>query len=114
MTTPSSDPAPDLVTKIRAARRFPALTRHAQEAAIGDVDQPTLERSRIVNTADAQIAALYALCIVVSAAKRSALKLMQNYPEHVSMCQAIADFATDGEGDIRGALAKLDEEERQR
>jgi hypothetical protein len=81
---------------------------------MGSIVQPTLERPRVVETVDAQLAALYALRIVVSAAKRSALELMHNYPEHAAMCQAIADFATDGEGDIRGALAHLDEEERRR
>jgi hypothetical protein len=35
---------------------------------------------------------------------------MRDYPEHEAMCQAIADFATDGESDIRGTIARLDEE----
>ena len=83
---------------------------------MGYTDQPTLERPRVANTntADAELVALYALCIVVSAAKRSAIEMMHDFPEHATMCQAIADFATDGEGDIRGALAELDEEERRR
>jgi hypothetical protein len=81
---------------------------------MGYVDQPTLERPCVTATVDAQIAALHALRIAVSTAKRGALDLMHNHPEYASMCQAIADFATDGEGDIRGALAELDEEERRR
>jgi hypothetical protein len=64
---------------------------------------------RFVNAADAEVSALYSLCIVVSAAKRAALDLMHEYPEHGTMCQAIADFATDGESDIRGTIARLDE-----
>jgi hypothetical protein len=40
---------------------------------MGYTDQPTLERPRVANMADAEFAALYALCIAVSAAKRSAL-----------------------------------------
>jgi hypothetical protein len=35
---------------------------------------------------------------------------MHEYPEHGTMCQAIADFATDGESDIRGTIARLEEE----
>jgi hypothetical protein len=65
---------------------------------------------RFVNAADAEVSALYSLCIVVSAAKRGALELMHDYPEHATMCQAIVDFATDGESDIRGTIARLDEE----
>ena len=62
---------------------------------------------------DAEVSALYSLCIVVSAAKRAALDLMHEYPEHGTMCQAIADFATDGESDIRGTIARLDDEKGQ-
>jgi hypothetical protein len=65
---------------------------------------------RFVNAADAEVSALYSLCIVVSAAKRAALELMHDYPEHATMCQAIVDFATDGESDIRGTIVRLDEE----
>jgi hypothetical protein len=64
---------------------------------------------RFVDAADAEVSALYSLCIVVSAAKRAALELMRDYPEHATMCQAIVDFATDGESDIRGTIALLDE-----
>jgi len=67
-------------------------------------------KQRIVHSADAEMKELHALCAIVSAAKHSAIELMRSYPEHRIMCEAIADFATDGESDIRGAIAKLDEE----
>jgi hypothetical protein len=73
------------------------------------VIQPDFDFPRFINSA-AEGSALYALCVVISAAKRAALDLMREYPEHATMCQAIADFATDGEGDIRGAIARLDAE----
>jgi hypothetical protein len=78
---------------------------------MGYVDQTTTrERPAIGDTADAEIEALYSMLIVVSAARRRAFDLMRDYPRHASVCQAIVDFATDGEGDIRGAIAKLDDE----
>jgi hypothetical protein len=87
-----------------------------QEAAMGSANQNVIQHDfgfpRFVNAADAEISALYSLCIVVSAAKRAALDLMRDYPEHTTMCQAIGDFATDGEGDIRGTIARLEEERR--
>ena len=36
--------------------------------------------------------------------------LMQDYPQHRIAAQAIVDFASDGEGDMRGAIAELDGE----
>jgi hypothetical protein len=83
---------------------------------MGSVNQRVIQHDfgfpRFVDAADAEVSALYSLCIVVSAAKRAALELMRDYPEHEAMCQAIADFATDGESDIRGTTVRLDEERR--
>jgi hypothetical protein len=31
--------------------------------------------------------------------------MVQDYPHHARACQAIVDFATDGESDIGGAIA---------
>jgi hypothetical protein len=84
---------------------------------MGSVNQGVIQHDfgfpRFVNPADAEVSALYSLCIVVSAAKRAALELMHEYPEHGTMCQAIADFATDGErgratsaGRSRGSMRK--------
>jgi hypothetical protein len=41
-------------------------------------------------------------------------RLMQDYPQHRIAAQAIVDFASDGEGDMRGAIAKLEEPEPRR
>jgi hypothetical protein len=86
----------------------------SEEAAMGSVTQRVIQHDfgfpRFVDPADAEVSALYSLCIVVSAAKRAALELMRDYPEHATMCQAIVDFATDGESDIRGTIVRLDEE----
>jgi hypothetical protein len=83
---------------------------------MGSVTQRVIQHDfgfpRFVDAADVEVSALYSLCIVVSAAKRAALELMRDYPEHATMCQAIADFATDGESDIRGTIARLEEERR--
>jgi hypothetical protein len=35
---------------------------------------------------------------------------MEVFPQHGTVCQAIVDFAGDGEGDIRGAIDRLNEE----
>jgi hypothetical protein len=69
---------------------------------------------RFVNPAEAEVSALNFLCIVVSAANRAALELMREYPKHATMCQAIADFATDGESDIHGTIAALENGQRRR
>jgi hypothetical protein len=50
------------------------------------------------------------MLVSLGVTKTMAQNLMKNYPEHRMAAQAIVDFATDGEGDIRGAIMRLDEQ----
>jgi hypothetical protein len=58
--------------------------------------------------------ALYAMLVSLGATKLMAERLMEDYPHHAGACQAIVDFASDGESDIRGAIAQLEEDEAPR
>jgi hypothetical protein len=55
--------------------------------------------------------ALYAMLVSLGATKLMAERLMQNFPHHRTACQAIVDFASDGEGDIGVTIAQLDGEQ---
>jgi hypothetical protein len=66
---------------------------------------------RLVRADDAERAALYAMLVSLGATKTMAERLMQDFPQHGTACQAIVDLASDGEGDIRGAVAQLDGEQ---
>jgi hypothetical protein len=48
--------------------------------------------------------------VSLGATKIMVQRLMQHFPRHGRAAQAIVDFASDGEGDIRGAIAELDGE----
>jgi hypothetical protein len=65
---------------------------------------------RIIRAAAAEHEALYAMLVSLGATKLMAERLMQDYPQHRIPAQAIVDFASDGEGDMRGAIAQLDED----
>jgi hypothetical protein len=65
---------------------------------------------RLVRSGDAELEALYAMLVSLGATKMMAERLMQDFPQHGMACQAIVDFAGDGEGDIRGAIDRLNEE----
>jgi hypothetical protein len=65
---------------------------------------------RLVRTDYAERAALDAMLDQLGATKTMAERLMQDFPQHGIACQAIVDFASDGEGDIEGAIAGLDGE----
>jgi hypothetical protein len=67
---------------------------------------------RLVDPDYAEVGALYAMLVSLGATKMMAEKLMQDYPAHETACQAIVDFATDGESDIRGTIVRIDEERR--
>jgi hypothetical protein len=69
---------------------------------------------RIVRAEDAEREALYSMLVSLGATKLLAERLMQDYPHHASACQAIVDFASDGESDMRGAIAQLEEDEAPR
>jgi hypothetical protein len=66
---------------------------------------------RLVRAEDAERAALDAMLDSLGATKTMAERLMQDFPRHGTACQAIVDFASDGEGDIRGAIGRLDGEQ---
>jgi hypothetical protein len=66
---------------------------------------------RIVRREDAEREGLYALLVSLGATKMMAERVMQAYPHHASACQAILDFASDGEADMRGAIAELEEDD---
>ena len=63
----------------------------------------------LVRADDAERTALYAMLVSLGATKAMAERLMQDFPRHARVCQAIVDFADDGEGDIRGSIALLDD-----
>jgi hypothetical protein len=96
----------------------PPLIPRFEEGAMGSVNQRLIQQDfgfpRFVNPAEAEVSALNFLCIVVSAANRAALELMREYHKHATMCQAIADFETDGESDIHGTIAALENGQRRR
>ena len=66
---------------------------------------------RIWRAEDAEREALYAMLVSLGATKMMAERLMQDFPQHRTACQAIVDFASDGEGDIKGLIAQLDGEQ---
>jgi hypothetical protein len=68
-----------------------------------------LSTGAIDRVIDEEAAELYALEIVLGAARNAAAKLMQRYPDHATLSQSILDAVSDGESDIRGAIAALDD-----
>ena len=66
---------------------------------------------RIVRGEDAECQALYGMLVSLGATKMMAERLMDDYPRHRTACQAIADFASDGEADIRGAIEQLEDQQ---
>jgi hypothetical protein len=68
-----------------------------------------LGTATFVREIDDEARALTALRLVLGAAKTAAADLMRNYPGHEALGQAIIDFASDGESDIAGAMAALEE-----
>jgi hypothetical protein len=56
---------------------------------------------RVTHPRDAEIEALDDMLISLGATKLMAGRLMQDFPQHATACQAIGDLAADGEGDIR-------------
>jgi len=74
-----------------------------------NVVQHDLGFPRLVRADDAERTALYTMLVSLGATKTMAERLMQDFPRHARVCQAIVDFADDGEGDIRGSIALLDD-----
>jgi hypothetical protein len=69
---------------------------------------------RVMRAEGAERAALYAMLVSLGATKMMAEQLMQEYPQYRIATQRIVDFASDGEADMRGAIAKLEEREPRR
>jgi hypothetical protein len=65
---------------------------------------------RVIRAEDAEREALFSMLVSLGATKMMAEQLMRDYPQHQTAAQAIVDFASDGEADMRGAIAKLEEE----
>ena len=68
-----------------------------------------LDTLTMVREIDEEAASLVALRQLLDAAKKGAIDLMRRYPEYRAAAQAVIDFAEDGESDIAGALAALEE-----
>jgi hypothetical protein len=68
-----------------------------------------LSTATIVREIDDEATALNALRLVLGAAKMAAAELMRHYPDYAALGQAVIDFASDGESDIAGALAALED-----
>ena len=68
-----------------------------------------LGTATIVGEIDEEARALCALRLVLGAAKKAAAELMRRYPRHAALGQAVIDFASDGESDVAGAVAALEE-----
>jgi hypothetical protein len=65
---------------------------------------------RVIRAEDAERAALYAMLVSLGATKMMAERLIQDYAQYRIAAQFNVDFARDGESDMRGAIAKLEEE----
>ena len=68
-----------------------------------------LDTLTMVREIDEEATSLVAMCRLLDAAKKGAIELMRRYPEYRAPAQAVIDFAEDGESDIAGALAALEE-----
>jgi hypothetical protein len=62
---------------------------------------------QVIRAEEAERVALYAMLASLGATKMMAEQLMQDYPQHRMAAQFIVDFASDGESDMRGAIANM-------
>jgi len=58
---------------------------------------------------DEEWKALTTLRLVLEAARMAADDLMRRYPDHATLGQAVIDLTSDGESDVAGTLAALDD-----
>jgi hypothetical protein len=81
---------------------------------MGYADQNVIQHDfgfpRLVRPAEQEEAALYAMLVSLGATRLMAEKLMRAYPKYRAPCQAVVDCASDGEGDMRGAIEQVEEE----
>ena len=68
-----------------------------------------LDTLTMVREIDEEATSLIALRRLLDAAKKGAIDLMRRFPEYRAAAQAVIDFAEDGESDIAGALAAVEE-----
>ena len=68
-----------------------------------------LGTATIARELDEEWKALTTLRLVLEAARMAADDLMRRYPDHATLGQAVIDLASDGESDVAGALATLDD-----
>jgi hypothetical protein len=69
---------------------------------------------RVIRAEAAEREPLYAMLVSRGATKMMAERLMQDHPQHRIAAQAIIDFASEGESDIRGAIVQIEEPEPER
>ena len=90
----------------------PSYTEQARWAnPVSNVIQHDFGFPRIVRHEDAERESLYALLVSLGATKMMPERVLQDYPHYRTACQAIVDFATDGEGDMRDEIAQLETDE---
>jgi hypothetical protein len=80
------------------------LTLKTEHGAMDFLGTTTLSRET-----DDEATALDALRLALGATKTAARHLMRRYPDHAALGRSIIDSASDGESDIVGTLAALDE-----
>ena len=68
-----------------------------------------LGTATIARELDEEWKALTTLRLVLEAARMAADDLMRRYPDHATLGQAVIDLTSDGESDVAGALAALDD-----
>jgi hypothetical protein len=101
----------EAVNRLELYSREMAMAQSAQTVIRHDFGiQHDFGFPRLVRAEDEERAALDAMLVSLGATKNMAERLMQAFPQHGNSCQAIVDFASDGEGDMRGAIAELDGE----
>jgi hypothetical protein len=66
---------------------------------------------RAARSDDAEREGLYAMLVSLGVTKMMAERLMRDFPRHGTAGQAIVNFVTDGEGDIRVTIAELGEQQ---
>jgi hypothetical protein len=86
------------------------LQETPMENPVSNIIQHDFGFPRIVRPAGQEEDALYAMLVSLGATRIMAERLMRDYPKHRVPCQAIVDFASDGESDMRGAIAQIEEE----
>jgi hypothetical protein len=75
-----------------------------------NVIEPNLAFPRAARSDDAELEGLYAMLVSLGLTKRMAGRLMRDFPRNGMAGHATVNFITDGEGNIRVAIAQLDQQ----